>query len=431
MTDDKLKPQPNPNPQQSFFRTMLAGVLAVLSIVTKPMAGDQPTGRSLQSILLWAAGVLGVVVTILSNATKIQAWYRAQFPQDPYVVVVSKPTIVPSYLHYYYAAEGLGARESLYWFHEKVQNKTRETLNLEIFFTLQPSDCNYVVLESGGPVEDSLRAHEKKEINVSPPLRFNNENFERECFLKIQWIIQNPQKDKTYKRTGNAEIKLLPPDIVKWDLVNTDNKPVSQEFLLASLTSWSLSREGTVLNRAEQLKKHAKALSPEQWVRLCYEDLFGGPSALAIDPSRRTFPFVGQTTISSPGQILSEGRAEPLEASFVMAAMIHTAAVTDRARLTLFIIPRPEDLRDPSVLLAWLLPDRRTWEAVDLREARKLGYNANLDQSQSRLKLLLEQRPEILRSLSDKGVFTEPEPNAVRAVSFDRAVKQFGIRALN
>jgi hypothetical protein len=425
------KPKPKPNSKRSSFQTILAGILAVIGAVTEHKAEDKPKQRSLQSILLWFSGILGVVVAILINATKIHTWYQGQFPQDPYVVEISKPSIVPSYLHYYYAAEGLGAQESLYWFHEKVQNKTRGLLNLEIFFTLQPGDCHYVSLESESPIQDSFGAHEKKEVKVSPSLKFNNDNFEGDCFLKIQWTIQDPEKDKIYRRTGNAEIKLLPPNIVKWDLLNPENKQVSREFLLASLTSWSLSREGIVLNRAEQLKKHARVSSPEEWVGLCYENLFGGRSALAIDASRRTFPFVGETSISSPGQILSKGRAEPLEASFVMAAMIHAAALTDRTRLTLFIVPRPEDRHDPSVLLAWLLPDHRTWEAIDIREAKELGFKANLDQSQPRLKLLLEEHPEILRALRERGVFIGPEPTAVMAVSFDRAVKQFGIRALN
>jgi hypothetical protein len=429
MTDAKLKPKPNA--KWGSFRTIVAGVLAVIRVVTEHKVEGGPKQRSLQSILLWSSGILAAVATILMNATKIQTWYEAEFPQDPYVVEISKPTIVPSYLHYFYEAEGLGAQESLYWFHEKVQNKTRQSLNLEIFFTLQPSDCHYVSLESEDPIADSFGAHEKKEVKVSPSLRFNNDSFEGDCFLKIQWTIQDPQKTKIYRRTGNAEIKLLAPNIVKWDLVNSENKQVSREFLLASLTSWSLSRERIVLTRTEQLKKMHANVSPEQWVGLCYEDLFGGRSTLAIDASRSTFPFVGQTSISSPGQILSKGRAEPLEASFVMAAMIHAAAMTERARLTLFIVPQPENPRDPSVLLSWLLPDRRTWEAVDLREARELAYKANLDQSQPRLKLLLEEHPEILRSLRERGVFLGPEPNSVMAVSFDRAVKQFGIRALN
>ena len=396
-----------------------------------------PQKRSLTSILVWCGGILGALAVIVTKATTIattiETLYRAEFPLDPYAVEVSKPEIVPSYLHYFYGAEGLGARESLYWFHERVQNKTRGPLNLQIVFTLEPSDCNYVVLEGGGPIEDTLRAREQKEVKVSPRLVFNIDKFEADCFLKVQWTIQDPQKDKTYLKAGNVEIRLLPPNVVKWDLLNADNKPVSREFLVASLTSWSLSREGAVLNRAAQLRKRANVSSPEQWVRSCYEDLFEGRSALAIDSSRRTYPFplAGQTIISSPGQVLLEGRAEPLEASFAMAALIHTAPLTERARLTLFIVPRLEDPRNPSMFLAWLLPDHRTWEAVDLREARKLRYDVNVNQSQPQIKLLLEEHPEILRSLKAKGVFTQPEPNAVTALSFDHAVTYFGIRALD
>lgn len=150
---------------------------------------------------------------------------------------------------------------------------------------------------------------------------------------------------------------------------------------------------------------------------------------MVLAATARTYPFVGEKTVATPRKVLSEGEAEPLEAAFLMAAMIRAATVTHRARLTLFVLPRAEAPRDPSVLLAWSLPNTRVWEAVDLREARNLSFDANVEQSRKRLSQLLAQQPEFLASLRARGVFaaanTEP-----KALSFDRAVEEFRIRAL-
>ena len=393
---------PEPGPQRSSLYAILAGVLAFLAVI---------------------AGILG-------KSEEIFGWFRRQFPQDPYVVEVSSASLVPSYLKYYYDAEGLGKQQSLYWFRAKVQNKTRDSLYLEVSFTLVPSDCKFVVLSSKDPFKYSLEAGETKEGTINPPLDFTTHDFEGDCHLRINWIIENDRKEKAYKKADVNEIMLLPMHTVKWDLMNPNNKPVSREFLLASLAAWSLSREGTVLQRAERLRGHPGASSPEEWFRFCYEDLFGSQSGLVINTTERTYPFAGEKTVWPPAQILSKGEAEPLEAGLLMAAMARVAIATWWARLALFVLPRAEESRGPAVLLGWSLPNSDTWEAIDLREARNLGFKSNLEQSRKLLRQVLDQRPEILRSLKERGVFIGSEANSPSALAFDRAVEQFKIRAL-
>ena len=391
----------------------------------------KPQYGSLYGILSGILAFLVVIAGILSNSEQIGSWIGRQFSKDPYVVKVSTASVVPSYLKYYYDEEGLAKEQSLYWFRAKVENKTRESLYLEVSFTLVPGDCNSVSLLSKDPFKYSLDPWQTREYTINPPLEINKHDFEGDCRLRINWVIENDRKEKKYTKADVNEITLLPLHTVKWDLVNPNNKPVSREFLLASLAAWSLSREKKVLDRAEQLRRHAGAGSPEQWFKFCYEDLFGGQSGLAINIRERSYPFAGEKTVWPPAQVLSKGEAEPLEAGFLMAAMTRVEAATRGARLALFVLPRAEGAHDPTVLFGWSLPNSDTWEAIDLREAKKMGFKPNLEQSRKLLRQVLDQRPEILQSLKERGVFIGSEPNSPSALAFGRAVEQFKIRALD
>ncbi len=387
---------------------------------------------SLSTIAKVAATLSAIVASIAGLLTKsedISKLFRTVFPKDPYVVEVSHADVVPSYLKYYYDNEGLRKEESLYWFRAKMQNKTRESLTLEVSFDIIPGDCKFVVLTKENPIEISLQGKEPKDETVRPPLQWTNQDFDQPCFLKINWVIENEGRDKTYKKADVAEIRLLPHHTVKWDLVNPAHQPVSREFLFSSLAAWSLSRDGTLLQRKQELEKHTATSSPATWLNACYDNLFKGPSALTIYATAKTYPFSGEKIVQSPGEILRSKQAEPLEAGLLMAAMIRAAPPTQRTRLTLFIFPRAEDIPHPSVLLAWSLPDSHAWEAISLTKAKDLDFKTNLEQSTSLLKQDLSQQPQILEALKQQGVFVGSEANSPMALSLDKAVDKYKIRA--
>ena len=95
---------------------------------------------------------LGAIAGILHKSEDISNWFRHLFPKAPYDVSITYPSVVPSNLKYFYDSEGLGKRQSLYWFQAKVRNRTRETFSLDLRFTLVPGDCKFVVLESEDPI---------------------------------------------------------------------------------------------------------------------------------------------------------------------------------------------------------------------------------------------------------------------------------------
>lgn len=384
---------------------------------------------SIKAVLTTALACLGAIAGILKKSDDISGWLRREFPKNPYDVSVTFPHVVPANLKYYYDSEGLGSQQSLYWFRAKVQNRTRESLYLELSFTLLPSDCRFVVLESKDPVRYSLAPGETKLESISPPLEFMKHDVESDCYLRINWSTENGKKEEAYKRAGIAEIRLLPLHTIKWDLANPENKAVSREFLLGSLTAWSKSREGKVLQRAASLRHLAGGSTDEHRLELCYDDLFHGQSAIAVTSTDRTFPFVREQTITVPGQVLVQKEAEPLEAALLMASIVRASSPSRRLHLSLFIVPTEQQTNDPSVLLAW--PSGTTWNAIDLRHAGRLPYRINQKQSTEVLAQAFSKEPRLERELADSGIVAGNGPSSCTAVSFDKAAEQFGIRDLD
>ena len=400
----KTKPTP-PSPKLQHISAILSAVVASLTILTW-LFTQSPT---------------------ISRA--ISTWWKAHSSSSSYIVEeVSYPGVVPSYLRYYYAAEGLGEKESLHWFRITMRNNTRERIRLVGSFDLFPINCEFVQLrKNDAPDPYVLEPGADVPWEVTPTLVWAKVDSPDPCFLKFTYSIQDDRGDKP-DPIGSVQIQVLPRDKVKWDLENINRKPVSKDFILASLAGWSLSREGNVLDRAHQLRANMTSLTAEPWLKLCYENLFGRQSGLRVIPTAATYPFKDVTTLRAPGRVLSEKSAEPLEAAFLMAAIVRFAA-PETIPLTLFVLPLPNDA-NPAVLLAWPSNNDARWEAVDLTQANILGFGSNLQHSQQLLQQTLRERPEMLRALTTRGVFYGSATNVPTAISLDIAIKKFQVLAL-
>lgn len=386
--------------------------------------------KKVTALMAALVALLGGVAGILKNSEEISSWIRRQSPKDSYEVRVKYANVVPSYLKYYYDAEGLGKKQSLYWFRATLDNRTNKSLYLALSFRLLPSDCKFVVLESKDPVEYSLGPGESKVEEIRPPLEFMKHDAEGECYLQINWVVENKQQDQAYKRADVAKIRLLPLHTMKWDLLNPDGKPVAPEFLLASLAGWARSRDGKVIDEAKLLKTRAGSSSEDRWLELCYEDLFHGQSAISITHSDRTYPFVGEKSVAVASQVLSEKDAEPLEAGLLMASIMQASSISRHLHLSIFVVPHGENAREPEVFLAWTVANDH-WAAVNLREAVELGFKANKERSTEALKRVFDQEPELEHVLKEQGVFIGSGPSSLKAVSFDGATEKFKIRPLD
>jgi hypothetical protein len=400
---------------------------------TKTGTTPNPGLQHLSAILSAVVAFLTIITWLFTQSTTISraisTWWKGHSSSSSYIVEeVSYPEVVPSYLRYYYEAEGLGEKESLHWFRAKMRNNTRERLNFVGSFDLFPINCEFVQLRKGdAPDPYVLEPGADGPWEVTPALVWTKVDSPDPCFLKFTYSIQDDRGDKP-DPIGSVQIKVLPRDKVKWDLENINGKPVSKDFILASLAGWSLSREGNVIERALQLRTNVTGLAAEQWLRLCYENLFGRQSGLRITPTAATYPFKDVTTLRAPGDVLSGRSAEPLEAAFLMAAVTRFGA-PGRIPLTLFVLPGPNDA-NPAVLLAWSSTNDARWEAIDLTEANILSFGLNLQHSQQLLQRTLRERPEMLQALTMRGVFYGSATRLPTAISLDTAIKNFQILAL-
>jgi hypothetical protein len=398
----KHRPKPKSKRKRLSFNEGLAGALALLTII----AGI---------ITQW-----GTISSSLGLKKKKASSYAVE--------EVSYPDVVPSYLRYYYEAEGLGKQENLHWFRAKMKNKTGERLTFLGTFDLFPINCQFVQLQRGETPEPYVLAGRATgQWEVTPSLIWTKADTADPCFLKFTYSIRDDQGDNP-DPLGSVQITLLPRDKIKWDLNNIDRKHVSRDFLLASLAGWSLSNEGTIIERAKRPQGRLNGLAPAQWLKFYYEDLFG-QSGIVIKPAKDTYPLVKETTLRSPAEVLSDGNAEPLEAAFLLAAVIHANKTARLPSLTLFILPSAANPSEPSVLLAWSLSNDGTWEAIDVGQAGKLGFETNLQKTSELLKPLT-QTPEIQHALTDRGIYSGSESASPIAISFDRAAATFKILPL-
>jgi hypothetical protein len=401
---------PGPKPKSKKKALTLAGVGAFLALV---------------------AGWLGSVGSISSTVSDLsKRFFPPPPPPLPYDVEVSYAKEMPFYLkNYYLAAEGLGKQESLRWFRAKVTKRMPGRLLLDVSFSLEPNTCGFVTLDANAKPQSYEIDAAEKDIEASPSLIYARVDSEDDCSLTVQYTIRDNRPQDQPHPIDRVNIRLLPPHTVKWDLTNIKGEPVSKEFLLASVSAWTRSREGNLVDRAGKLRNRAGSAPPDRLLKLCYDDLFQGQSGVTIYPTASTYPFKHETALRYPGKALADGYAEPLEAALLMAAIMHATA-PGRVPLSLFILPQPKDPKNPAVLLAWLTPSGDAWEAINVTLANKLGFQENLQQSQELLRQALSQRPKILDALSDQGVLFGTDASPLTALSFDRAKEKFHIQGL-
>lgn len=381
------------------------------------------------------ATVLGTIVVIITNASKIQEWIEAEFPKDAYKATVLIPQVVATNLYIYYIDRNLGETERLHFFLARIRNSYKERLAVTISFELYPASCNnFVHLTDREPIMKTVEKGRDEVVITTPKLVFNNGSYDLDCTLQINYIIQPTEEErKNGIRTQQADavpVELLPLHTIDWELKNVEKRPVSFDLILSSLAGWTLAGDRDVVSRAKQLRPQVASSSRDQWVSLSYNDLFRGRSGLEIIPTDRTYPFKGRMEIETPKEILADGKAEPLEASLTLAALIHAAARTHGPELTIFLVPQSENKADLSVFLAWQSGYPAGWKAVDLKEAGSLTYEQNVAKSSAALLSVLQRNPGIESALNNKGVFASSEPGSPTALSIDRAIEQFHIGRL-
>ncbi|MGI9102248.1 MAG: hypothetical protein ACR2IF_07360 [Terriglobales bacterium] len=399
-----------------------------------PVTGttEKPSiGKKVAAIAAAVATIAGILSQGQAIWSTLSGWYRGISPPPiPYEVTATFPSGVPSYLRYYYLDEGLGKDQSLHWFRASMRNKSRNRITLAVLFTLDPLDCEFVQMKEGSnPTQIELAGRQQQQVDISPALIWLNKDSLNSCYLKVTYSIKDDRGDKPHP-TGLGNIQILPRHRIKWDLSNVERKPVSKDFVLATLSAWPQSREGNIISRATQIRqRHTAAASPEQWVKLCYDDLFMGNKAVSVAPTATSYPFEEETTLRAPGQVLSDGHAEPLEAALLMAAVLRNL-IPHQVTFSLFVLPGERNPGAPAILVAWTPAGRDSPNAVDLNLAGSTAFSENLQKSSELLKRTLTNDPELLKRLALQGVSFGQGRTSISAIDFERARTKFHIAPL-
>jgi hypothetical protein len=403
---------------------------------TGNVAKPAPKKLTITAIVIAATAFVSALGVLLSRTEDVvknfKTLYKSVTPQSyPYEVAVSNPSEVPSYLRFYYSSDDPNDPHNLHWFRAAVHNKVNRPLMLGVSFQIQPIDCEIVHLDpKAEPNENSLEAGKTESYYITPPIKWTQTDLDQECKLSLKYSVKEKLQPDEYP-VKEVPITILPKRVVKWDLTNIDGKAVSKEFLLASLTAWTLSKDEVVVQRAKELRKSVSGGSHEKWAEACYKNLFPeSKRGLEIIPTHLTYPFLQQRTrLRSPGEALTNANPEPLEAALLMAALIHNAT-NEEVSFTLFILPQSQP-DQPAVLLAWPDPAGGTsWKAVDLRLAGTSKFDENLQQSSELLQRALSSNPSILDFSKNKGVLFGTAATSPNVISFQQAKNDWNIQPL-
>ena len=325
----------------------------------------------------------------------------------------------------YGLTNSIESQDSLYWFHVQADNQSDLPLHLFIYFKVRHGPAQ-APLE---PLQRTVDPGGKLSENMDPAFEFLKDDIDSS--LQVNWEIRDEKG--SLLRHGTEEIRLLSKHKMCWNLTTCEGNPIPKDFLIASLTAWVQSSDDRLKEVGQWLlgecESDTASLSlADKWFATCYRRLFYGHlRAITIDSSLNILPMQGEQEIRTVSQILQEGKADPLEAALLVAALTKAARGTQHVRTVLFTLPESADQPETrSFLLSWPVQDG--WRALDLVKAT-MSYEENENVASSRVNMLLRESPTIVDELDTDGVYID-EGESIVALDFARAAEYFDIRGL-
>jgi hypothetical protein len=372
------------------------------------------------------AAILVATGTIISQSKTIR---NLIFPPKPLADLVDVNLAYPPILPFRFR-DVIGKSPYLKWFHLKVDNHSGERLHVLVTFRVRRGPATET---SRTPFEDYINPHQLNfERDPDPNIEFLRNDVRPNDVLEINYhVFDNEHKVDFSSKTTQPPIDLLPNNEIDWALTALDGSPVPQDFLLASLTTWTVTAEPSVKQRTDQFRREVGQLvdasSVTRWFARCYDQVFHNPSGIRVSPAPIPFPAPGRQTIHTASQVLDNGQADPLEAALLLGALSRD---TFRNRLRLVLFATPEAQGQPaqkSVLLSWST-DSQAWHALDLARANSLSFEDNQKLATDHVGKLLAEQPEILSALDGSGVFFDKARPTI-ALDFRRADQNFHFTA--
>jgi len=256
--------------------------------------------------------------------------------------------------------------------------------------------------------------------------------------LEVTWEIKDKNTNMTIA-SDTVPIKVISPDYIDWNFRDHEGKNVPEDFLMASLTAWSLTPGEVIRRRAEKyssapIDQASPGESLRHWFSSCYEDLFRGPEEVKVSPYSEPWPpfglgGTGLERIRNPREILQAKEANSLEAALLVAALRNASPKKIKSRLCLFALPQDAFYTGlKQFILSWSIDDQE-WYAIDLTDPNKINFNENQGTSSTKVTNLMKSRGDILAGLNERGVVIDSNYH-IFAIDFDKASIKYDIGGL-
>jgi len=322
----------------------------------------------------------------------------------------------------------MGNLTYLRWLDITIDNPSDNRLLLELSFQVQRGPATEI---KNPNLVRPVEAHNRTVIrDLDPNIEFTKDDVQAGDMLQIICRVRDDQTKALVWETTTEPIVLLPENVVDWSLTALDGSPVPQDFMFASLTTWTVTADPAVMRLLDQLQRglrHGLDRSGSRWFAQCYARVFHNPSGVQVSSAPILFPPQARQTVRTPSQVLESGDANVLEAALLIGALSR-ARFRHKVQLVLFAVPQNQSQSSPKdIFLSWST-DEVTWQAIDLAEANSLSFDDNEKSAAARVMKLLADDPEMSAALKETGVFLNSS-HPVLALNFLKADQTFHMTA--
>lgn len=389
-------------------------------------AEAEPTGgiTKLTAKLLAVAALLGAVVTILSNIDQIVGRFSPTPDPDsgPGVTTVHAHDCVsidPDYLPVipYSLKHNFDSSDTLYWLKLVASNQCDERFTLEV-------ECNPAQADVGVTctTSDSFQVdpHSQLERQIDPELEFQGEVAE-EVTLRLQIRVKD-DLDDGYVYNDTLRVSVLPQTTFFWDLENQ-----TKEAVLASLAVWTIRPRASVSEMARGLARDGADGALDAWMERAYDSVFSQVEIVADD--RQIPPRAGRRhlNLSTPEQVLTDGRGNPVEVALLFGALGYDVVKRNLARIVLISAPAEDEAVPNITFVAWETAGHL--RAFDASAPAGSSFAAATAQAEERIGPLLELIRTTLNLSTSRGVFIHPDNERVVALDLGQTIERHHLYA--
>lgn len=326
--------------------------------------------------------------------------------------------------------------DGLNWVRVEVRNECREPLNIKVTLRRQSSLENprQDVTFDGNLLETYLQPGQQMDKSVTPAgIQLLRARFANTVLLNLTWEIRNVGDGQLLAK-DTQEVKLLPRDVILWDLQTVADRPLSKAVILASLANW-ISEAGPATSKLA--RELITGLTPghpqgdDSWVKRLYEYFLdpGSPHRLAVqsaDPSWNSLAPSGQQTVRVAEDLINGGQAvTPWELAMLFATMAQASGRVADQMAVVALRPDAGGESPPVLVLFGWSADGLAWKGLAMNGNANTDFDANVAAASALLKRRLDADPGTRAALQATGSVFAAD---LDAVNLGVAKSHYGMR---